>query len=355
MSPIREIIRKKSFMKHNQDGLEALLKVYGPAIVLPLLFFFMSIIWGRYMISPSLVLKMVAGKLLGWADAWPATLETVLFKIRIPRVAAAMLIGGGLSVSGASFQGLFRNPLVSPFILGVASGAGFGAALAILVSGNALVVQISAFLFGALAVFISYGLTRLYRTSSVLVMVLSGVIVGTFFSALISLIKYVADPYDKLPVIVFWLMGSLAVMTSHDFLVLAFPICLGFCVLFFIRWKINVLAMGEEEAKSLGLGTARLRLLIVLCATLITAAAVSVSGIIGWVGLVIPHLTRMIVGPDYRKVVPVSFSLGACYLVLVDDIARNLTSVEIPLGILTATIGAPFFALLLRKGSLGWS
>ena len=342
-------------MNRNQGGLSSFLKVYSPVIILPLLFFFLSLMLGRYTISPSLILKMLVGKLLGWGDKWPATLETVLFKIRIPRVAAAMLIGGGLSVSGAAFQGLFRNPLVSPFILGVASGAGFGAALAILLSGNAIVIQLAAFLFGALAVFISYGMTRLYRASSVLVMVLSGVIVGTFFSALISLIKYVADPYDKLPVIVFWLMGSLAVVTAHDFLILAFPMGLGFFILFLIRWKINVLAMGEEEAKSLGLGTGRLRLLIVLSATLMTAAAVSVSGIIGWVGLVIPHLARMLVGPDYRKVIPVSFSLGACYLVLVDNLARNLTSVEIPLGILTATIGAPFFGLLLRRGSLGWS
>ncbi len=322
---------------------------------LPLLCFGAAMLLGRYGARPHEVALMIFGKLMGEQGPWSATLETVVFNIRLPRVCAAMLIGAGLSVSGASFQGVFRNPLVSPFILGVATGAGFGAAVAILVSGHDLVIQASAFFFGMLAVFISYGLTRMYKTSSILVMVLSGVIVGAFFSALISLVKYVADPYDKLPVIVFWLMGSLATIGLKDLLVILFPMGTGIFLMLALRWKIGILSMGDEEARSMGVETGRLRMILVMAATLATASAVAVSGVIGWVGLVIPHLARMITGPDYRRLLPLSMSLGACYLVFIDTLSRNLVSGEVPLGILTATIGAPFFALILKKGTLGWS
>lgn len=324
-------------------------------IALPILCFIAALFIGRYSASPFEVLRIIYGKLAGQSRTWPVVLESVIFDIRLPRIFAAMLIGGGLSVSGASFQALFRNPLVSPFILGVATGAGFGAAIAILLSGSNVAIQASAFLFGMVAVMLSYGLTRLYKTSSVLVMALSGIIVGTFFSALISLIKYVADPYDKLPVIVFWLMGSLATVTRKDVSILVLPMALGLGTIFSLRWKINVLSMGEEEARSLGLESSWLRLLLVMAATLVTASAVAVSGVIGWVGLVIPHLARMIVGPDCRRLIPLSMSLGACYLLLIDTLARNLITGEIPLGILTATVGAPVFAFILKKGSLGWS
>jgi len=322
---------------------------------LPLCCFTAALLFGRYGASPYEVFMVILAKLTGQHGSWEPSLEAVIFNIRLPRIIGAMLIGGGLSVAGASFQGVFRNPLVSPFILGVATGAGFGAALAILLSGNNLVIQGAAFLFGMLAVFLSYGLTRMYRTSSILVMALSGVIVGSFFSALISLIKYVADPYDKLPVIVFWLMGSLATISQKDVLILVVPVMLGIGTIFSLRWKINVLTMGEDEARALGLESGWLRLLIIMAATLITASAVAISGVIGWVGLVIPHLARMICGPDYRRLIPLSMSLGACYLLLIDTLARNMSGGEIPLGILTATVGAPFFAIILKKGSLGWS
>jgi len=324
-------------------------------VLMPVGFFFLSLMIGRYPVSPPAVVKMLVAKLLSVDPGIPEVVNTVLFRVRIPRVVSAMLIGGALSVSGAAFQGLFRNPLVSPYILGVASGAGFGASLAILFAENALAIQLSAFVFGTVAVMFSYGMTRLYRSASSLVLVLSGVIVGTFFTALISLIKFWADPFEKLPLIVFWLMGSLASVTQKDMVVIVGPMLVGLSVLFMIRWRINVLSLGEEEAKALGIETRRLRILIVLSATLITASAVAVSGIIGWVGLVIPHLARMICGPDYRKLIPVSFSVGACYLVFIDDIARNLTAAEVPLGILTATVGAPVFAWVLKKSALGWS
>lgn len=322
---------------------------------LPLICFLSSLLFGRYGATPHEVLKVIFGKLAGYQGEWSDTLETVVFDIRLPRICAAMLIGGGLSVSGASFQGIFRNPLVSPFILGVATGAGFGAAVAILYSGHNVVIQCSAFVFGMLAVMISFGLTRMYKTSSILVMVLSGVIVGTFFSSLISLIKYVADPYDKLPVIVFWLMGSLATISKEDLFIILLPMTVGIGTIFSLRWKIGVLSMGEEEARALGIESTRLKMILVMAATLVTASAVAVSGIIGWVGLVIPHLARMISGPDYRRLIPLSMSLGACYLLLIDTLARNLITGEVPLGILTATVGAPVFAIILKKGTLGWS
>lgn len=324
-------------------------------ILLPVGFFFLSLLLGRYHISPYIVLKILLSKVFPIVPDWSPVVETVLYRVRIPRIAAAMLIGGALSVSGATFQGIFRNPLISPYILGVASGAGFGASLAILFFENGMVIQLLAFAFGTVAVMISYTLARLYKVSSSLVLVLSGIIVGTFFTALISMVKFWADPFEKLPLIVFWLMGSLATITSRDTVLLMIPMIIGLSVLFLVRWKINVLALGEEEARALGVETGRLRIITVLAATLCTAIAVAVSGIIGWVGLVIPHLARMITGPDYRKLIPVSFSLGASYLLLIDDIARNITASEIPIGILTATIGAPVFALVLKKSALGWS
>lgn len=338
-------------LRSRAGGLPRHLIWYG----LPLACFFGALFLGRFGSPPMDVIKMMLGHLTGREGDWPAGLEAVIFDIRLPRICAAMLIGGGLSVSGACFQGLFRNPLVSPFILGVATGAGFGAAAAILVSGHHLIIQASAFGFGLVAVAISYGMTRMYKTSSLLVMVLSGVIVGTFFSALISLIKYTADPYDKLPVIVFWLMGSLATVSKTDLYLLTFPMIIGIGLIFSMRWKIGVLSMGEEEARSLGLSSGRLRILLILAATLVTASAVAVSGVIGWVGLVIPHLSRMICGPDYRRLIPACLSIGACYLLFIDTLARNLITGEIPLGILTATVGAPVFAFILKKGTLGWS
>jgi iron complex transport system permease protein len=323
--------------------------------LMPVGFFFLSLVIGRYPVSPPTVIKLLAAELLNFDTDISEMVRTVLFRVRIPRVISAMLIGGALSVSGAAFQGLFRNPLVSPYILGVASGAGFGASLAILFVENAFVIQLSAFFFGTLAVVMSYGMTRLYRTASSLVLVLSGIIVGTFFTALISLIKFWADPFEKLPLIVFWLMGSLAAVTRKDMMMIVVPMVIGLPTLYMIRWKINVLSLGEEEARALGVETGRLKILIILSATLITASAVAISGIIGWVGLVIPHLARMMCGPDYRVLIPVSFIIGACYLVFIDDIARNLTAAEVPLGILTATIGAPVFAWVLRKSALGWT
>ncbi|VUT23942.1 MAG: Cobalamin import system permease protein BtuC [Candidatus Methanolliviera sp. GoM_oil] len=324
-------------------------------VLLPVSLFFVSFLLGRYPISPPEVIVVLASKFLPIEHTWPAVLDTVVFRIRLPRIVAAMLIGSGLSVSGASFQGLFRNPLVSPQILGVASGAGFGAAMAILFSGNPFMIQISALLFGLIAVGMTYGISKMVRGTSTLVLVLAGIAVGALFSALISLTKYVADPYEKLPAIVFWLMGSLSSVSNRDILMVSAPILIGMAILLLIRWRINVLSMGDEEASALGVNTRKLRIIIIICCTIITASSVCISGIIGWVGLIIPHVGRMLVGPDHKALLPACVSIGAFYLLLVDNCARTLTTAEIPLGILTAIVGAPFFVYLLRKSEMGWS
>ncbi len=315
-----------------------------------------GLVWGRYPVEFSdiiTILGMHCG--LPFEEGISTIKETVILKVRLPRILAAMLIGGGLSVSGAAFQGLFRNPLVSPYILGVASGAGFGAALGIVLWNRPFMIQSSAFLFGISAVAAAWFMSRFYKGSGSLVIVLAGVIVGAFFQSLLSLIKYVADPDDKLPVIIYWLMGSLASITMADLYTVLVPMTVCLFILMLIRWKLNVLSFGEEEARALGIEAGRLRIFVIVMVTIITASAVSVSGIIGWVGLVIPHLARMIVGPDYMKLIPTSLALGACYLVFIDGLARNISAAEIPLGILTATIGAPFFAWMLTKGKTGWA
>ncbi|WP_300998844.1 iron ABC transporter permease [Methanoculleus sp.] len=345
--------------------------------LLPVALFIFSLFFGRYMMDPAETLRILiigsanallddAASLLStlsghqvllpfFEQTWGASEQTVVFRIRLPRVIAAMLVGGGLALAGASFQGLFRNPLVSPDILGVAAGAGFGAALGILLSGNPWVVQIFAFAFGISAVAVTYGISRIYRNSSTLVLVLAGIIVASLFSALLSLAKYVADPYDTLPAIVFWLMGSLSAVSNTDVIAVAPPILLGSLCLFLIRWRINLLSVGEEEAQALGLDTKRMTVAIIVASTIVTASAVCISGIVGWVGLVVPHIGRMLVGPDFKKLIPASAILGASFLLIVDDIARTLTATEIPLGILTALIGAPFFAYLLTQKKVGWT
>jgi len=346
-----EAVRELSANK----GIARRIPINAILVLLPVALFFISFLLGRYPVSPPEVIAVLASKILPLEHTWPSVLDTVVFQIRLPRIMAAVLVGAGLSISGASFQGLFRNPLVSPQILGVASGAGFGAALAILLSGNPLVIQASAFLFGLLAVGLTYGISKTVKGAPTLVLVLGGIAVGALFAALISLAEYAADPYDQLPAIVFWLMGSLAAVDNADLLMVTAPILIGMATLLLIRWRINVLAMGDEEAQALGVDTKKLRMLILVCCTLVTAASVCISGMIGWVGLVIPHVGRILVGPDHKKLLPACVSIGAFYLLLVDNLSRTVAAVEIPLGILTAIVGAPFFMYLLRKSRRGWA
>lgn len=313
-----------------------------------------SLMVGRLRIPPGQIITILASRVYPFKQTWTPTLESVLFDVRIPRLLAGILVGAGLSVSGASFQGLFRNPLVSPHILGVSAGAGLGAALAILFFGNFAAVQLLSFVFGLLAVLMTYGLSTVYRTTPVLMLVLSGMIVGALFSAATSLLKYIADPVNNMPSIVFWLLGSLNNASNKDLLVVGPIIVIGTVVLLLIRWRINLLSMGEEDARALGVDTGRIRATIILCATMISAASVSIGGIIGWIGLVIPHIGRLLVGPDNKVLLPVATLVGAIYLVTVDVIARTAMETEIPIGILTALVGAPIFAYLLRKNRSGW-
>lgn len=281
----------------------------------------------------------------------------VLLRVRLPRIIGGLLIGAGLSASGAAYQGLFRNPIVSPDLLGASAGAGVGAAIAILLGWGSTAIEGFSFLGGLAAVGATSFVARRVRRGNdpVLALVLSGLMIASICEALISLTKTVADPDLKLPAITFWLMGSLASVDNTNVFWLLILIPLGILALMLMRWKLNVLAMGEEEAASLGVDTRTARLIVVLSATVVTTAAVSLSGMIGWVGLVIPHVARMLVGPNYKVLLPASVMLGGSYMMLVDDIARTATAAEIPLGILTHLIGAPFFLYLLIRMKQEWA
>jgi iron complex transport system permease protein len=321
---------------------------------MPLAMLYASLFIGRFAVSPGEVADILWGQFFSSAHDWPRSAETIVLQIRLPRAILAMFVGAGLAISGAAYQGMFRNPLVSTDILGVTAASGFGAAVALLLSRNAIELQAFAFAFGLAGVALTYLIARVYRSTPVLMLVLSGVVVAAFFSALLSGAKYVADPESKLPAITYWLLGSLNGASMASLKMALPPIILGSIGLLWMRWRINVLAMGDDEARSLGVRTEWLKGGIIVCTTLITAAAVSVCGIVGWVGLVIPHVGRMLVGPDHRVLLPVTLSIGATYLLGIDDIARTASVSEIPLGILTALVGAPFFALLLRKTRGAW-
>ncbi len=310
-----------------------------------------SLTVGRYSISIQNIFSLITAKLFGIDSGLPAVMNTVVFEIRIPRIIAAILVGAALSVSGAAYQGIFKNPLVSPDIIGASSGAGLGAALAIVLSFSAAGIQGMAFGFSLAAVFATYSIGMKIRRGSdpTLILILTGMLIGTLFSSFISLIKFMADPYEKLPAITFWLMGSLSTITNRDILTILIPVITGFILIFLIRWRLNIMSFGDEEAQALGVNTGKLRLMVILAATLLTASVVSISGIIGWVGLLIPHLARMITGPDYRMLIPVSMLLGGSFLLLVDTVARILLPMEIPIGILTSIIGAPAFIYLLAN------
>lgn len=316
-------------------------------LILLIIIFIFSLILGRYPISIGTLCKVMLSRFYPVTRTWQKTIETVIFQVRIPRMCAAVLVGASLSVSGAAYQGMFKNPLVSPDILGVSAGAGFGAALGIFFSLNVVGIQFLSFLMGLIAVTLSFVLSSRSRHDPIVALVLVGMLVGTIFTSGTSLLKYMADPYDKLPAITFWLMGSLASIKTEDVKLALIPMLLGVVPIYLLRWRLNVLSFGDEEAKALGLDTKKIRLVVILCSTLMTASAVSISGMIGWVGLIVPHMARLVVGPNYKELIPASILLGSCYLLLVDDIARIASSVEIPLGILTSTIGAPFFLYLL--------
>ncbi|MDP4177328.1 MAG: iron ABC transporter permease [Bacillota bacterium] len=321
-------------------------------ILLLIVALIISICTGRYSIPIPQLINIILGKLFGIKVSWPPTVETVLFNVRLPRIIVAIMVGSSLATAGSTYQGLFKNPMVSPDILGATAGAGFGAAVGILCSLSSNEIQISAFVFGIAAVSLSYSLSKIIgRKSNVtLILVLTGMVVQSMFTAFISITKYVADPESKLPAITFWLMGGLNTSTWKDVTVMIIPLIIASVPLFLLRYKINVLSFGDEEAQAMGVDTNKIRIIIIICSTLLTASAVSVCGMVGWVGLIIPHIARIITGPNYKKLLPASFLIGGTYLLLIDDIARSLFVTEIPLGILTSIIGAPFFLFLLIRG-----
>ncbi len=330
----------------------------GFAIAIAVLFagLLLALTVGRYPISlGDLVGALLAKAGLQRGDLSPAV-ESVIWQVRGPRVMAAMLVGAALAVAGTAFQGLFRNPLVSPDILGASSGAALGAVLGIYLSLGVFAIQAIAFVGGLVAVGIVYVIGASLRSRDpILVLVLTGVVVGSLFGAGVGLVKYLADPYNQLPAMTFWLLGSLSATGVNDLLPLFGPVAIGTAVLIALRWRMNVMSLPEEEARALGVDTGPLRIAIVAAATLVTSASVATAGIIGWVGLVVPHLARSLVGPDFARLLPAAAILGGGYLLLIDTLARTLAQVEIPLGILTAVIGTPFFIWLLASVQKNWS
>lgn len=311
---------------------------------------------GKYPVPLADLAAVLGRRLLGLPLPVPSTVETVVMQVRLPRVAAAMVVGAGLSAAGATYQGLFRNPLVSPDILGVSAGSGLGAVLGIYLALPVPAIQALAFAGGLGAVAIVYGVgLAVRRHDPVLTLVLAGVAVGAVLGAGISLLKVLADPYNQLPAITFWLLGSLSSVTLADVAAILPMMALGLAPLVLLRWRMNLMSLGEEEARALGVETRVLRPVLIGGATLVTAAAVSVTGVIGWIGLIVPHVARMLVGPDYRRLLPASVTLGAGYLLAVDLIARSAGTIEVPLGILTALVGAPFFLWLLAAGRRSFS
>jgi len=310
---------------------------------------------GRYPVAAGDLLTLLWAKLTGGSHGLDSAAETVVWKIRGPRVVAAVLIGAALAAAGAAYQNMFRNPLVSPDILGVSAGAAVGAVLGIFLSLNVIMIQSLAFAFGLGAVALVYVVSNAVRGHDpLLVLVLAGVVVGSLLGACVALMKYLADPYNQLPAITFWLLGSLASASPDDVWSTLPLLLIGLLPMWLLRWRINLLSLDDEEARALGVQTGRIRVIVIAAATLMTSAAVAISGVIGWIGLVIPHFARMLVGPDFSRLLPTSIFLGAGFLLAVDTLARTVARIEIPLGVLTAFVGTPLFLWQLATARRGW-
>ena len=300
---------------------------------------------GKFPISPSQLWHAL------FSQQSDSSVNTVLWQIRIPRIAIACLVGAALSCAGATYQGMFKNPLVSPDILGVSAGAGFGASLAIFYDLPIWYVQLFAFLGGISAVALVSAIgSRAKQQDPILVLVLAGIAIGSLLGAGISLLKILADPFSQLPSITFWLLGSLSAVSLTDVFLLAPILFIALLPLFLLRWRLNLLSLDQEEAQSLGVPIKSTRYILIICTTICTATAVSITGIIGWVGLLVPHIARILVGANFILLLPTSFLIGSSFLLLTDTLARTAASIELPLGILTSACGAPFFLYLLLRG-----
>lgn len=308
---------------------------------------------GRYSLSPLQILQSFADSILG--NSGDTMAKTVIFKVRLPRILLALAAGAGLACSGTAFQGLFSNPLATPDTLGVASGSSFGAVLAMMFHWNLLGIQALALCFGLISCFLTYQISRIKGKSSIIMIILSGMVISSLFQALVSIVKYMADPEDELPSITYWLMGSMSTVTYKSLLFGVPFIFIGLCIIWALKWRLNILSLNEDEAKSMGMNIKILRLFIIIASSLITASVISMCGQVGWVGLLIPHIARMLLGSNNKSVVPLSISFGAIFMVIIDTFARSASSAEIPISILTAIIGAPVFISLLRKTGGVWA
>lgn len=333
--------------KSKAKSKSAVIIILSVVLIAAILF---SLMLGRYPVTPGELIDIIFSDLFGAEQYRTDASVRVLYNIRLPRIFLACLVGCCLSAAGAAYQGVFQNPMASPDILGASNGAAFGAALAILFGASRSGVTVAAFTAGLITVVLVFIIGERAHGKRVVTLILAGIMVSSLFSAGTSLIKLVADPSDRLPAITYWLMGSLAGTEKEEVAFICIPMLVGLIPLILFRWRINLLTLGDDEARALGVNAKYLRGAVIVCATLITAASVSVSGMIGWVGLVIPHLMRRLVGNDFKYLLPASMFSGAVFLLLVDDISRNLLATEIPIGILTAFVGAPFFIrLILRR------
>ncbi|GAA5106418.1 iron ABC transporter permease [Orbus sasakiae] len=323
--------------------------VYIITIVLTILLAIASLGMGHFALSPTKIMMILVSPFYDHAHNASVLEQQVIWNIRLPRILLAFFVGGGLALVGAVLQGIFYNPLVDPHIIGVTSGAAFGGTLAILLGISTVGLMSSAFLFGMLVLVLIFVITQSLKQHNMLILVLIGVILSGFFSALVSLMQYLADTEEKLPNIIFWLLGSFATASWHKLLLLAIPVSAASILLIALSWRINILSLADHEASSLGISVFGTRTFILILCSIIIAAQVAVSGSIGWIGLIIPHVARLLVGANHQTLLPLSFWLGGGYMILVDDIARLISHAEVPLGIITALLGAPCFVLLLYK------
>jgi iron complex transport system permease protein len=328
---------------HARINITFTLAVIAALIMIPLAFAV-----GQFPISLSDIVSLLWSKLFGTISNVAPNADIVLFEIRGPRIAAAFMVGAALAAAGATFQNLFRNPLVSPDILGVSSGAALGAVLGIFLSLPLIAIQGFAFVGGLLAVAIIFWVGNKIRGHDpVLTLVLSGVVIGSMLASFVALLKYLSDPFNQLPAITYWLLGSFSSVTQRDIFVAFAIMLLAIVPLFLLRWRINLLALPDDEAKALGLNVARMRFVVITAATLMTAASVAICGIIGWVGLVVPHAVRLLVGAEFSRLLPLSMMIGGTFMLAVDTLGRSIAQTEIPPGVLTALLGAPAFIWLM--------
>ena len=313
--------------------------------------FFISFRLGKYPINGKELVAILLSKVIHVKQFWTDSQEVILMNVRMPRILLGILVGACLPAAGVCYQGIFRNPMVSPDLLGASSGAAFGAAIAILMGKGFWGISISAFIFALFTVWLVCIVGKKAKGNSVLGLVLAGIMISSLFTSATSFLKLIADTEQELPAITYWLMGSLAGAKKTDVMFALIPMITGLVPLFILRWKMNLLTLGDEEAGTMGVDVRKIRGVVIACATLITAASISVSGMIGWVGLVIPHFARMLVGCDFRKLLPATVILGSAFMLIVDNVARLATTSEIPIGILTSFVGAPFFLyLIIREG-----